>query len=70
MADLGNTSMAGTAHKHKLTSWLTVLTLIVSSIVVGIAFVMQSIALGVVGVVVGLVGLIMMIVFKVMDDAH
>jgi hypothetical protein len=24
MADLGDTSMANTAHKHKMTSWITV----------------------------------------------
>jgi multidrug transporter EmrE-like cation transporter len=70
MADLGNTSMAHTAHKHKLTSWITVLILIVSSIVIGVAFVMQSMALGVAGAVIGLVGVVMMIAFKVMDDAH
>ena len=70
MADLGDSSMAGTAHKHQLTSWLTVLVLIVSSIVIGVAFVLQSMTLGVVGVVLGVVGLVMMVVFKVMDDAH
>jgi lipopolysaccharide export LptBFGC system permease protein LptF len=70
MADLGNTSMAGTAHKHQLTSWITVLVLIVSSIVVGVAFIVQSVALGVVGAVIGLIGVVMMIAFKVMDDAH
>ena len=70
MADLGNTSQADTAHKHKLTSWITVLVIIVSSIVLGVAFVMQSIPVGVVGVVIGLVGVIMLVVFKVLDDAH
>jgi lipopolysaccharide export LptBFGC system permease protein LptF len=70
MADLGNDSMAHTAHKHRLASWLTVLVLIVSSIVVGVAFVMQSVALGVLGAVIGLAGVVMLVVFKVMDDAH
>ena len=37
MADLGDTSMAGTAHKHKLTSWITVAVLILSSVVIGVA---------------------------------
>jgi uncharacterized membrane protein YoaK (UPF0700 family) len=70
MADLGNTSMAGTAHKHQLTSWLTVLVLIVSSIVLGVAFVVQSVPMGIVGLVIGLIGVAMLVVFKVMDDAH
>jgi multidrug transporter EmrE-like cation transporter len=70
MADLGNTSMADTAHKHKVTSWITVLILIVSSIVVGVAFVMQSVGLGIAGAVIGLVGVVMLVVYKVMDDAH
>ncbi len=70
MADLGNTSMAGTAHKHKMTSWVTVLVLIVSSIVLGVAAVVQSVALGVVGAVIGVVGLVMAFAFKLMDDAH
>ena len=70
MADLGNTSQADTAHKHQLTSWITVIVLIVSSIVIGVAFVMQSVPLGIVGAVIGLVGVIMLVVFKVLDDAH
>ncbi len=70
MADLGNTSMAGTAHKHQVTSWATVLVLIVSSIVIGIAAILQSVPLGVVGGIIGLVGVVMLIAFKVMDDAH
>ena len=70
MADLGDTSMAGTAHKHKMTSWITVLVLILSSIVIGVAFVVQSVPLGIVGLVIGLVGAVMTVVFKVLDDAH
>lgn len=70
MADLGDTSMAGTAHKHLMTSWVTVVVLIVSSIVLGVAFVLQSVALGIVGGIIGLVGIVMMVVFKVLDDAH
>jgi hypothetical protein len=53
-----------------MTSWLTVLVLIVSSIVIGVAFVMQSMTLGIAGAVIGLVGVVMLIVFKVMEDAH
>lgn len=70
MADLGNTSQADTAHKHQMTSWITVLVLIVSSIVLGVAFVMQSVAVGIAGAVIGLIGVVMLVVFKVMDDAH
>ncbi len=70
MADLGDTSMAGTAHKHSVRSWITVLVLIVSSIVLGVAFVAQSVPLGIVGLVIGVIGVVMLVVFKVMDDAH
>ncbi len=70
MADLGNTSQADTAHKHQVQSWITVAVLIVASIVVGVAFVAQSVPLGVVGLVIGVVGVVMLVVFKVMDDAH
>jgi len=70
MADLGDTSMAGTAHKHQVTSWITVVVLIVSSIVIGVAAVIKSVPVGVVGAIIGLVGIGMLIAFKVMDDAH
>ncbi|TAL17573.1 MAG: hypothetical protein EPN99_11895 [Frankiales bacterium] len=70
MADLGDTSMAGTAHKHKLTSWITVAVLILSSVVIGVAFVVQSIPMGIVGVVVGVIGVVLGITGKIMDDAH
>ena len=70
MADLGNTSQADPAHKHSVRSWITVLVLIVSSVVLGVAFVAQSIPLAVVGAVIGVAGVIMLVAFKVMDDAH
>lgn len=70
MADLGNTSQADTAHTHQMTSWITVLVLIVASIVIGVAFVMQSVPVGIAGAVIGLIGVVMLVVFKVMDDAH
>ncbi len=70
MADLGNTSQAGTADKHKLTSWITVLLLIASSILLGVAFVLQSIPLAVVGLVLGIAGLVCGVVYKIMDDVH
>lgn len=70
MADLGNTSQADTAHKHKLTSWITVLLISVSSIVLAFAFVLQSVPLAVAGGVVGLAGVVLGITGKIMDDAH
>ena len=69
MADLGDTSQANTAHKHKMSSWITVGILIVASIVIGVAFVVQSIPMGIVGVVIGIVGIVMGITGKIMDDA-
>ena len=70
MADLGNTSQAGTAEKHKLTSWITVLLLIVSSVVLGFAFVLQSVPLAVLGALFGVAGLVCGVVYKIMDDVH
>jgi len=49
MADLGDTSQANTAHKHKTTSWITVGLITLASIVLGFAFVLQNIPLAVVG---------------------
>lgn len=70
MADLGSTSGAGTAHKHKTSSWVTVLVLIVASVLLGIAMVAQSLPLAVVGGVLALVGVVTGITGKIMDDAH
>jgi len=69
MADLGDTSMANTAHKHKMTSWITVGILIVASIVLGVAFVLQSIPVGIAGLVIGAVGVVLGVTGKIMDDA-
>ena len=69
MADLGDTSMANTAHKHKMSSWITVGVLILSSIVIGVAFVLQHIPMGIVGIVIGIVGVVLGITGKIMDDA-
>ncbi|HVM26969.1 MAG TPA: hypothetical protein VM433_04760 [Mycobacteriales bacterium] len=70
MADLGNTSQAHTAHKHKMTSWITVLVLILSTVVLAFAFVWQNIPLAVVGVVIGIVGIVMALKGGLMEDAH
>ena len=70
MADLGSSSGAGTAHKHKTSSWVTVLLLIVASVLLGVALVAQSLPLGIAGAVVGVVGIVTGITGKIMDDAH
>ena len=69
MADLGDTSQANTAHKHKTTSWITVGLISVASIVLGFAFVFESIPLAVVGGVLLLVGVVLGITGGIMDDA-
>ena len=70
MADLGDTSQADTAHKHKTSSWITVLVLIASTVVLAFAFILKSIPLAVVGLVVGLVGIVLGVTGRIMDDAH
>lgn len=69
MADSKSTA-AGQAHKHKTSSWITVLLICAASIVLGFAFVLQSVPLAVAGGVVGLVGLVLGVTGKIMDDAH
>ena len=70
MADLGDTSQANTAHKHKMTSWITVALITVASIVLGFAFVLQSIPLAVVGGVFLVAGVVLGITGGIMDDAE
>ena len=70
MADLGDTSQAHTAHKHKMTSWITVLLITIASIAYGFAFVLRSIPLTVVATVFLLAGVVLGITGKIMDDAH
>ena len=70
MADLGDTSQADTAHKHKTTSWITVGLVTLASIVLGFAFVMRSIPLAVVGGVILVAGVVLGIVGGIMDDAE
>ncbi len=70
MADLGNTSQADTAHKHKMTSWITVGLVTLASIVLAFAFVLRSIPLAVVGGVILLAGLVLGVVGGIMDDAE
>ncbi|MGI8536482.1 MAG: hypothetical protein ACR2K2_08275 [Mycobacteriales bacterium] len=70
MADIGDSSMAGTAHKHKTSSWITVGLLVFASVLLGFAMVFQSIPLAVVGVVLGLAGAGFGISGRILDDAH
>jgi uncharacterized membrane protein AbrB (regulator of aidB expression) len=69
MADLGDTSQANTAHKHKRSSWITVALVTIASIVLGFAFVLQSIPLAVVGGVLLVAGVVLGITGGIMDDA-
>ena len=69
MADLGDSSQADTAHKHKMSSWITVALITVASIVLGFAFVFQSIPLAVVGGVLLIAGIVVGITGGIMDDA-
>ena len=69
MADLGDTSQANTAHKHKTSSWITVALITLASIVLGFALVLQSIPLAVVGGVLLVAGIVMGITGGIMDDA-
>ena len=69
MADLGETSRPDTAHKHKATSWFTVILLTVATVVLGLAFVLRSIPLAVLGGIMLIVGAVLAFVFRLMDDA-
>ncbi len=70
MADLGDSSQADTAHKHKTTSWITVGLVTLASIVLGFAFVLQSIPLAIVGGVVLVIGVVLGLVTGIMEDVH
>ena len=70
MADLGETSGANTAHKHLMTSWITVILIILGMVALAFAFVLQSIPLAVVGGVLTVAGAVCGFVFRIIDDAH
>jgi len=55
-------------HGHKRSSWIAVAVLIVSSILLGLALPLESVALAIAGVVVGLVGLVIAWRGKIMED--
>ncbi|MDP9466900.1 MAG: hypothetical protein M3P31_06695 [Actinomycetota bacterium] len=69
MADLGDTSQADTAHKHKTSSWVTVGLITLASIILGFAFVLRSIPLTVVGGVLLVAGIVVGVTGGIMDDA-
>ena len=69
MADLGDTSQADTAHKHKRSSWITVGLITLATIVLGFAFVLQNIPLAIVGGVLLIAGIVLGITGGIMDDA-
>lgn len=58
------------AHGHKMSSWVVVGLITLASIVLGIAFVMQSIPLAILGGVVALAGAVLGAVTGIMDDAY
>ena len=60
--------MAG-EHSHKATSWVVVALIVVASVALGFALVLQSLPLAIVGGVVGIIGLVMGAVTGLMDDA-
>jgi uncharacterized membrane protein YagU involved in acid resistance len=70
MADLGETSRPDTAHKHKTTSWITVLLIVAASIVLGVAFVLKSLLLAILGGVLLVAGAVVGITGGIMDDAY
>lgn len=70
MADLGNSSQADTAHKHKMTSWVTVALITIASIVLAFAFVFQNVLIAVIGGILLAAGVILGVTGRIMDDAH
>jgi len=70
MADLGETSQANTAHKHRTASWITVLLIVAASVVLAFAFVFTSVVLAVIGGVLLVAGAVLGITSGIMDDAH
>lgn len=64
----GEPGMAG-EHAHKGSSWIVVALICVAAVLLGFAFVMHSILLGIVGGVLFLAGAVMGGVTRIMDDA-
>ncbi len=61
--------MAG-EHAHRTTSWIVVGLICLAVVILGFAFVLQSVARAVVGGVLGLIGVVTGGVTRIMDDAY
>ncbi|MCU1692563.1 MAG: hypothetical protein JWM64_1654 [Frankiales bacterium] len=75
MADLGNTSTANSSAAaggpgHRTSSWVVVVLISISAIVLGFAFVLENLPLAITGGVIGLAGLVLGVVTGIMDDVH
>jgi len=70
MADLGETSQADTAHKHKTSSWVTVGLLVMASILLGAALITRWLPLAVLGALLLIAGVVTGYTGRIMDDAH
>ena len=58
------------AHPSRMTSWITVVLIVVASVLLGFALPMRSLPLAVAGGVVLLAGVVMGVVYRIMDDAY
>lgn len=58
------------AEGHKKMSWVTVALIVVAAVVLGFAFVLESLPLAVVGLVFGLAGVVTGVMGKIMEDVH
>ncbi len=61
--------MAG-EHGHKTSSWITVALIVVAAVILGFAFVLQSLPLAILGLVLGLAGVVLGGVTRIFDDAY
>jgi predicted aspartyl protease len=57
-------------HEARMTSWITVVLIIVASVLYGFALPMHSMALAIAGTVVLVAGLVTGAVYRIMDDAY
>ncbi len=75
MADLGDTSTANSSAAaggpgHKTSSWVVVVLISISAVILGFAFVLENLPLAITGGVVGLAGIVLGAVTNIMDDVH
>ena len=57
-------------HNVRVTSWVTVVLVVIGVILLGLALPMQSVVLGIIGGVLVLVGVVFGGVTRIMDDAY